>query len=727
MRIVPDSSITLYKDVDIDHGEQLIFKSKNNQSAYFASKVHPNGSYVNCTVVRKTGTIKVEKSMSIVSQCNYLSFINPSFDNKTVYARIVDYDYVNNECTEITYAIDYWQTWMFDVSFEDMYIDREHLSQADWDKAELNPYDPTIFEFRTGESLSVSKDMEKLNYSIGSNNTDDGYRITRALTEKVSVDNTMGVLIKLNNIDLEALDSGFTGAVADTPSCIFATYLSSILNMNNGVNSKIGFFSITKPMYDYLSAKHTANPSVYPLIAGEYVLGSGWVQRDSTPIYPYKSSKYNPGCCLIYDPCGADKDLNNGVMGTFLNLMTKWGNVDKIIDMSIIPNNIMMFAGIPNAYAGGTPYEPAQTTPDINVVNKKLYRFPYSYLRVMAPNGDVKEYKYEHFKNITDGNGYAGLAAMLDLTDRPTLIIVPRGYKYSGMSQSYGLDGNITEAIFFDQFPTMPYTIDAFTAQVAAVANSTIGNRTVDNAADMAAMDVATDRTSQNIATLQVGLNAASTAVGGAGRASISPTYNDPSIGPESGINGIKGSGLAGAGLSIGQGVAMAASMRSAGAQMEMDRKKFEAASERWMGASDALGGADGNVIATQLRLTKPAYACDKYVPSNGIGTSNFNIASFCDVVFLRVGLADEVLSVYDNWFSHYGYTSGRCGIPRVINYSRGISTDADVPHWQTLNGKPTTYVKTMDCKVLYSMVPVASTIKSMFDSGVRMIKGDLT
>ena len=54
-----------------------------------------------------------------------------------------------------------------------------------------------------------------------------------------------------------------------------------------------------------------------------------------------------------------------------------------------------------------------------------------------------------------------------------------------------------------------------------------------------------------------------------------------------------------------------------------------------------------------------------------------------------------------------------------------GSQVTTDIPHWETIDGKQATYVKTLDCKVIHSMVPVASTIKSMFDSGVRMINGD--
>ena len=162
-------------------------------------------------------------------------------------------------------------------------------------------------------------------------------------------------------------------------------------------------------------------------------------------------------------------------------------------------------------------------------------------------------------------------------------------------------------------------------------------------------------------------------------------------------------------------------------ATIEQNRVRLGYQKERWYGADAALGGDDGGAIANQLRLTKAAYACDKYIASNGIGVTNFNILGFCDLVFLRVTLSDEILSVYDNYFSHYGYTSGRCGLPRVINYLHGSSTPADVPHWQLLNGKQTTYIKTMDMKVIHSMLPVASYIKAMFDGGVRMIKGDLS
>jgi hypothetical protein len=110
---------------------------------------------------------------------------------------------------------------------------------------------------------------------------------------------------------------------------------------------------------------------------------------------------------------------------------------------------------------------------------------------------------------------------------------------------------------------------------------------------------------------------------------------------------------------------------------------------------------------------------------SNGDGSINFNQLGYVDIIFLRVQLNPAILSTYDRYFMNYGYSSGRCGIPRVIRFTQGASSADELPEWVTLNGKTTTYIKTMDCKVTHSMIPVAGAIKSLFDSGVRMIKGD--
>lgn len=705
MRIVPDSTITLYGGVDIDNGEQLVFKSRANQTAYFQSKLVR--AQTPCTVVRKTGRLRVEIAGSVIATCNYLSFINPSFDNKIVYARIVDYDYINNECVEISYIIDYWQTWMFDVTFENMYIEREHLSQADFAKAETNPYDPTIFEFKTAESLPIARDLEKKMYTVGADDTTDGMQIANAVESVINVDGTVGILIKLAEIDFEDLDS-----VDPDTSKPFAQYLEKIGNDN------LGFYRLTDTMGTYLGTKYPGGSGV-PHVYNNTKAGPTW---ENANLVPCKyTSKFNPSCTLIYDPNGGNELNGNGHMSELLTILTQLKAEGQIISMHMIPNNLFAFSC--EQAAGGVikvGQKTAKTTLPIQVTNRKLMRYPFSYIREIAPNGDMKELHYEDFKEVMDGTqDYGRINCVLDVGDQPTLIIAPYKYQYTGMSDDVTHDdANILESLIFAQFPSAPYNIDSYLAAVAASAVNTIAGRTVDGAYELAQRDIATDNTSRLISNVNGFLGAIT---GGAAKT------GNPQMVSDAGTIGLGSvASTAGAALKgIAGGFSSAGSLYGTNANFEIERGKFENAAAMWNEADSALAGDNANAISANLRLAKPAYACNQYIMSNGNGVINFSQLSFCDITVLRVHLNSDILAIYDNWFNMYGYTSGRCGIPRVINYMHGDTAQADIPAWATVNNKPTTYIKTMDCKVIHSMIPVASFIKNMFDSGVRMIQGD--
>ena len=96
--------------------------------------------------------------MGDAAKCNMLSFINPDFDNKMFYAKILDYEYGNNNMTLITYKIDYWQTFMFDIEYYDSMIEREHLSEGLYQQALANPHDDSIIELAVEEDLTVPEE-----------------------------------------------------------------------------------------------------------------------------------------------------------------------------------------------------------------------------------------------------------------------------------------------------------------------------------------------------------------------------------------------------------------------------------------------------------------------------------------------------------------------------------------------------------------------------------------
>lgn len=685
MRIIPDSTITLYANVEIDNGEELVFSSKANQTAYFQSKLVRQA--VACTMVRKTGMLKLECPGSVVSGCNFISFINPSFDNKIVYARIVDYDYVNNECTEIAYAIDYWQTWMFDVGFDPCHIDREYLSQADWNKAEANPYDPTIFELRTPEDLPIGKDLEKVAYSLGTSQSDDGTK----LGDLVNIDPHLGVLIKLSDIDFKSLDDPIT-VVANKPGYKFATYLATLVGSTRGEYS---FYYLPQDMYDYL---HTAYPALVPgspagATLSRGALNSGWVTSGGT-VYPFYGSSYRPQCCYIYDSLGGEMSGNS--MGDFLSIITAVSGGDPsacIIDMSLIPNNFMFLGGrLDDGTQLSTLRFGIRSAKGLNVTNHKLMRYPFAYGRLISPSGDIKEIRFEDFINIQQNGDIGYMAMVLDISDRPVFIVAPINYRINGENSE---NTNIQEGLYFNQFPTMPYTIDAFNAQIAAVANDTIANRTTEAMYNHDLKRTLLSETAE--------MNAGVGFLGQAAGAVIDIGSGGPGI----------------------SALQLPGSAYTQGKQYEYGRAAVTEEHNRITSALKDMMTPETSEIGRQLQFCKPAYACDRYYPSNGIGTSNFTVVSFCDIISLCVNLQPIILEQYDYFFSLYGYNSGRCGIPRVCNYVAGSSTAADVPHWVTVDNKSITYIKTMDCKVKHPMLPVEAFIKNMFDSGVRMIKGD--
>lgn len=708
MRIVPDSTISLYAGVDIDNGEQLEFKTRTNQAAYFQSKLVR--AQVPCTVVKKTGEVRVEIPGSVISTCNYMSFINPSFDNKTIFARIIDYDYINNECVSINYAIDYWQTWMFDVSFEDMYIEREHESQADNEKAQTNPYDPTIFEFRTNENLPISKDLEKKMYTIGYDDTTDGLKIGNALEGVLNVDGTVGILIKLAEIDFADIDS-----VDPYVSKPFAQYLEKIGNDN------LGFYRLSDNMGSYLGNKYNGTSGL-PHVYNNTKSGPEW---ENANLVPCKyTSKFNPSCTLIYDPEGGNELNGNGHMSEFLTILAQLKAEGQIISMHLIPNNLFAFSC--EQATGGVikvGQKTAKTTLPIQVTNRKLMRYPFSYLRVLGPNADAKELRYDDFKEIMEGTeDFARINCVLDVGDQPTLIIAPYKYRMSGLSDdNTNDDANILESLMFAQFPSAPYNIDSYLAAVAASAVDTIAGRTIDGAWELSQKDNATNGWAKFTANSNGYLGAITGGLKSTGDVNLQKTIKS------NGKIGLSGQASAAGALASGfaGGYGAATSMYDTNASLKINRGLYENAAAMFNEADSALGGYDGNAIAANMALCKPAYACNEYVMSNGNGTVNFNQLSFCDITVLRVQLNNDILSIYDKWFSNYGYTSGRCGIPRCIRYIQGSTNPAELPAWKTVNGKQTTYIKTMDCKVIHAMIPVASFIKNMFDSGVRMIQGD--
>lgn len=129
MYIAPNSTIILCKGLKIDnsYSNTIYFSNADAQYKYFTSKAVvtlTNNSYVR----KGLGRVRVGVPIGSIYNCNYLMYRNISFENKWFYAFVTSVEYVNNQATDITFDIDVLQTWMFNYSPSQCFVDREHSS-----------------------------------------------------------------------------------------------------------------------------------------------------------------------------------------------------------------------------------------------------------------------------------------------------------------------------------------------------------------------------------------------------------------------------------------------------------------------------------------------------------------------------------------------------------------------------------------------------------------------
>lgn len=155
MLIIPNSRIILLKNpIEVDYNNELTFNSINDQYNYFYNL--PKLECENATYQRKDEVLRFptggDSSSGVtfeeLLQYNYCMYQNTSFDNKWFYAFIKDITFDNPGMSYITLETDVWQTWMFDVTFKNSFIEREHAN-VDFPGSNTIPED-----LETGEFIS---------------------------------------------------------------------------------------------------------------------------------------------------------------------------------------------------------------------------------------------------------------------------------------------------------------------------------------------------------------------------------------------------------------------------------------------------------------------------------------------------------------------------------------------------------------------------------------------
>lgn len=658
--IIPDSTVNLYADVPISAGHQLVFSSVSAQNTYFLNKrlVTKAG----CSYIRKTGRLRIEFNAARVQQCNYMSFTNTSFENVTFYARILDYEYVNNETTDVLYAIDYWQTYMFDAEFHACSILREHLTEVDYQKAVANPWRRDVPELLTDEGLPCDKNLEKIYTSNLSTYTGEQFRVPSKISEDDS--DNMVLCMFLSSFDIEAIVTNENTGAINTET--LAEYNAFLDNFNYYVYNEetISGTAVKKLRFNSWSNNFGMTYSVMAI-------------KISSLLPPIVGNK-------------ASVAMNQ--LGKAIEFLTAYGITSSIVGLYVLPEWIFNVSTAFESNAPGT--EVNVSVNKLIGVNPKLNTYPFRYLRVESPL-DTKEFRIDLFSEMSEGNNICPLLFSYNLNGVPAISISPINYGRNVVSDDNYLKSNYDETIVYQAFPQMGFSCDAFLTFLSQQYSSAMTGNTMAGQSSLIA--------------------AQQESIAGQGAAALGAVSS-----PISGFANVIGDiarGDFGGAVSSGFGMGnlvneQAASIARAQANYEQSQQNINIQNEAQGSRLNGSGVFYG---------TKRAFVNDQYNKGSASGYLPYQFNAVCFWVTIAT-LNDDILQKYSDYLDIYGYKSLRTGRPHICDY---VTDGTNIPHFTTFDGETFTYVQTENMHVTGLQANACAAIENLFNAGCRFLKGD--
>lgn len=111
--------------LESDLQNTLYFSSASAQQNYFAGRV--KRAYTDFTYQRKESIIRVPDLYDNIYDCNYCMYQNANYSNKWYYAFIDRLEYINDGRTDVHITTDPVQTWLFDYTVKQCFVEREHV------------------------------------------------------------------------------------------------------------------------------------------------------------------------------------------------------------------------------------------------------------------------------------------------------------------------------------------------------------------------------------------------------------------------------------------------------------------------------------------------------------------------------------------------------------------------------------------------------------------------
>lgn len=773
---VPDSTITFYNapTVDTKTGRTMIFNKPAAREAFFADYVI--SSDVKCTVIKKRiQTLKVSATLASIQNANYLSFINPSYGNKIYYAIILSTDYLNNNVTLVTYAIDWWLTDMFNIQFDSTTsILREGLTNIEWSNLSKNPYEDYI-KMRTPEPLACNDETEPLHYVVkggpvtgyAASVQADGWNLFTMgvdVTSQVTDASTEPFYI-VSFVECSTGDDGLMKQIYDNcwPDTSDA-YL--IVTPYNGYDWYTGSNGGTPShgIAGYAKAQHR------PSAAGQSIAStSQFPLKDTTINRPYFMlgfRKLTQVSALLEK--FNDFDATSAVLSVQampIYILGEFINYAFDNPASEVLNNTYNRIPFPTRYAGtGSNVLPGGLTK-----SPKLYRFPFSYpsLEGINNSGHI-ELQYEKMgaldptvDNEQTWTGWGFFGVRLDANGRPDYFVVEKHVSITADGIYIGVSpvdyevrmaegegkwnvaqtptntvqnrarGRLDKSVFYTEFPQVPYVTDAYYAYLAQQAKGQILNNTEYNrlVQENAFGDIENQGRTAVFSSLMNGLS------GLAGGGSAATSYAGAIHGVNQGGNtlyremasGAAQMGALSSGVQTGTGLVSAGISGAQNARRANETlNEMAMAREIMNGGAEALGNPQvDNTFTRNFANVKGAFVNANYHAGSCGGAINFLRIVEQVGVNLIMRRRDYLYDIaYTKFFQLYGYKTQEFKKPAVHLVLEDDLNDDLAPHFETLeDGENVFYTQTENIHLTGVNNESAAYIENLFNGGVLLRK----
>lgn len=330
------TSFTFYQNVNLNMrtNDTFYFADRSAQTTYFNSKVITTKNNLYYQRSHK-GRVRVEIAYSTLYKCDYLSFINPDFENKRFYAFVTGVNYIDNNTTEVNYVIDEVQTWLLDCTFARCFVERMHTIRDDYGACLLD------------DSL------------------DCGLYQTASIQEGLTTD-TLVVIV--STFDL------YHWAVGDNTHAPFTDKVAPTLSVKQGVYDELCLTAV----YSNAAGYNALTGSALSVLLNHIYNGDGGVtMQDIVNIYIY------PKIALALTDSAV---IGSGSSSALLdNIYRVAGAYFSTVGQDTVAGQDITLPAVPSTIAGFTPN------------NKKLLQYPFTVMHISNNDGSAIDLRFERF------------------------------------------------------------------------------------------------------------------------------------------------------------------------------------------------------------------------------------------------------------------------------------------------------------------------------------------